>query len=210
MHGLFVHGSRDVRLQSFQSILDGNPGLAVTRGGQPTSIQPAPRRPPPSWRRPGFRRRARRTVHRTVAGEHPQRRACCAHRRRIRLRREEGAAREHPCRRPRHRCLAPGGGLPLPAPPAPPALRAAPRAPNASARARAPLCKGFAAHAARCIGRPQGSIRGAGRGADDAGAVLAPPPAPPASSANPPRARLPRYPSARSPPGAQHLSRARA
>jgi hypothetical protein len=30
VHGIFVHGSRDVRLQSFQSILDGIPGLAVT------------------------------------------------------------------------------------------------------------------------------------------------------------------------------------
>jgi hypothetical protein len=30
VHGIFVHGSRAVRLQSFQSILDGIPGLAVT------------------------------------------------------------------------------------------------------------------------------------------------------------------------------------
>ena len=30
VHGLFVHGSQHVRLQSFRSILDGIPGLAVT------------------------------------------------------------------------------------------------------------------------------------------------------------------------------------
>ena len=48
VHGIFVRGSRAVRLQSFQSILDGIPGLTVTwtpiyvghwQGGDPRTAQ---------------------------------------------------------------------------------------------------------------------------------------------------------------------------